>query len=64
MRDYSQNRDPFGRPIAWYENWIACVAFAIIMVIGPPILWVLDRVDNILDRVWPNRPKRPAGRIP
>ena len=60
MRDYS-NRE---QPIRWYESGIAHVAFAIIMVIGPPIEWVCDRTTEVLDRVWPNRPKRPAGRIP
>lgn len=64
MEDYSKSRFPGERPVAWYENWIAHVAFAIILVIGPPIEWVCDRVTDFLDKVWPNRPKRPPGRIP
>lgn len=63
MKDYSKNRDPFGK-IAWYEMWIAHVAFAIIMVIGPPIDWICDRTNEWLDRVWPDRPKPPPRRIP
>lgn len=55
---------PYDKPIAWYESWIAHVAFAVIMVIGPPIEWVCDHVNDLLDRCFPNRPKRPPGRIP
>jgi hypothetical protein len=62
MRDYSRGHD---REVRWYESVIAWVAFAIIMVIGPPILWVCDHVtDPLLDRLWPNRPKPKSGRIP
>ena len=64
MEDYSKSRFPGERPVTWYEGSIAYVAFWIIMVIGPPIEWVCDRVTDFLDRVWPDRPKRPQGRIP
>jgi len=64
MRDYSKSRFSDERESRWYEMWIAYVAFAIIMVIGPPIEWVCDRITIFLDRVWPNRPKPPPRRIP
>jgi hypothetical protein len=64
MRDYSKSRYINDREVRWYEWWIAHVAFAIIMVVGPPIEWVWDRISEFLDWVWPGRPKRPPGRIP
>jgi hypothetical protein len=64
MRDYSKNRFPGEREVRWYEWWMAYTGYLIILVIGPPIEWVCDRITELLDRVWPDRPKPPPGRIP
>lgn len=62
-QDFSKNRVVDREPYK-IELALAYVCFLVILVIGPPITWIADRVEDLLDKCFPDRSRRSPGKIP